>query len=537
MDVFTNLNIKKLSAVFIVFLLIVSFFFLFNFINGNVPRRLPTSPDEGQAFFFSKLFVEKGMFIWQSELNSKYGAPYFRPRSLNHLGDNKFRAAYPLGYLLLLSAFYKLNLLIFFSSLIGIFGVFAVYLLTSELFSRKEAIIASLLTATFPMYLFLSNTYFNNLTPAVLYLYSFYFFLKAVRAPNTVPDACPHRGQGRQEAKNLLFFFSGIFAALTVTMRTPYVLWLAPFFALVAVYLVKKKCRGKEVAIFGLGFLIPSFALLVLNFHFYGNMFATEASKSAAKIPLTSYSALSSYFFSFQTYVLDYAYLIAVFGILGFFQLMKSAKREDKWIYLSLGALCLMLFIFYGFRTGVWGGEEIIFSSSMARYFFLIYIFLIIFSAVFIVGFLRKKFPFYVPVIFLILMVIFSLNFAFKLTPSMRDILYDANHSYQLNEFARKTDEKSVFVTKFFDKAVFPTRNVLIYYTEKDGIGKGVFYPIEQVDLEKDMIPLILKLKSDGFKVYLLPDAKDLLFELKKNGLKVRIFDLEDTKVTELIGY
>jgi len=266
-------------------------------------------------------------------------------------------------------------------------------------------------------------------------------------------------------------------------------------------------------------------------------MFATEASKSAAKIPLTSYSALSSYFFSFQTYVLDYAYLIAVFGILGFFQLMKSAKREDKWIYLSLGALCLMLFIFYGFRTGVWGGEEIIFSSSMARYFFLIYIFLIIFSAVFIVGFLRKKFPFYVPVIFLILMVIFSLNFAFKLTPSMRDILYDANHSYQLNEFARKTDEKSVFVTKFFDKAVFPTRNVLIYYTEKDGIGKGVFYPIEQVDLEKDMIPLILKLKSDGFKVYLLPDAKDLLFELKKNGLKVRIFDLEDTKVTELIGY
>jgi len=503
-----------------IFLAIFCMLTVFNYVNFTVDARAPFSVDENDALFFSKQLAEKGTFVWHSDLNEKYDVDFFRPIHIKPLGNYNYTSRKPFGYIILLAIARRLHIINFVSSIIAALGIIGVYLLSKEIFNEKVAIFSGIILSVFPAYIFMANSHFNNLPPAVLAIFSLYFFIKTIKS-----------------GRNYLIyaFLCGLFLGIAITQRTPYVLLILPYIVVSLVFLFKRKIVWIDLLMGILGGAIPVVFLLVLNSRVYGKALAS-GHEIESVFPFKI--VFGNYWHSFYDYLFSYSPLIFFFGILGL--LFHFWSKKNRYFDLIVVATSAILFLFYGRSAGGWGGDYPIVTGSMARYFLLTYIFLIIYTAYFLAEVVwSKKFgkPYALIIVFFILIT--SLRFVFApVGSSLIDYRNVTDDFASLKKIAENSPKNSIFITKDLDRAVFPVRQTLVYYTLYDYNKAGgvpyFFQSMEPVNSKEELVPMVETLRNDGFKVYVTQEASDLVSELKKAGYALKGMGRQSVRVYEV---
>lgn len=490
---------------------------LFSFYLSWDINRVPYSPDEANVLFFSEHLVETGTPLWHSDLNDEYGVSFFRSRAMVDRGDNNYAPQGSMAWILVLSMgqidneFLNLQSLL---SLLTALGILVVYLLTREVFDKKTALIAALLTCILSPYVAFSNTFNDILPTVVFYLLSLYYFFRFV---NT--------------RKSSYLGLASLFFVVSVFLRDANVItYIAGYIPLLVIFRERLNLRAVLTGFFSLALTLIPFGFI--NVIIYGGFFATGRSTivaggSEVGKPLIPFNIeyLSSVVYH---HIFDFLPLLLL-GILGMIAAYKLSPREER--KTRMGFLVSVLVVMaatvlvYGSRPGLYGFGTGWLISSPTRYFLPIYIFLAVYVAA-LVRYMCVKAHGWgrtTAVLLVLALVVSFFNLSFgdaqNSLPDQRGRM--ARFSQQAATINRLPQDSIVFAQNL-DKIVFPTRDVGIVFTEA-ALEERPFYALQLpiVDISSDVIPVIEEMLDNGKSVYVTADAKELITELRAGRYKV----------------
>jgi 4-amino-4-deoxy-L-arabinose transferase-like glycosyltransferase len=234
-----------------------------------------------------------------------------------------WEASRPIIWPLILGFFWKLNLdVILFGKIISlIFSVgvlLMTYLIAKVIFDKKIALLSTLLLAFTSTFFFFSKLMLSGIVSTFFILVAIYFFIKK------------------------RYFLFGIFFGIGFMTRF---LHLIPFLVIIVIlflYSKKNKTLAKNLVKIGLGFIIPIFPYLLLNFLLYQNIFYPFL----LQVFLTKTTGLSNYqsllFYPLRLFINNFLYL---FFIPGAYYLFKKKLSMEKSLLLYLSLIPFMFFI------------------------------------------------------------------------------------------------------------------------------------------------------------------------------------------------
>ncbi|WP_367343828.1 ArnT family glycosyltransferase [Methanomethylovorans sp.] len=494
-------NLSTLAMV----LLLALLFNYYTYVNSEVSYRIADSPDENLALIFSKLIAEDSSLIWHSEMNERYNVSYFRPRNSIDIGDNNYIGPYA-GFQMLLATARLYGLIDHIVALTGCIGVLFLYLLVRNIFDERTAIIAALLWGLNPSYVFFSNMYYSNIPAVTFSIIALYCFHKGVQTEKITYIGC-----------------SGLFCLYAVFTRTSEIVIFASILIglLAARWGFTKKIQLKETVIFVSIFLV----LRIL-------WTASSSSLNAQTVDINTGGGGIGYQFgylmdnigfygsSFMDYIISYPPLLFVLACFGVISIYSSKDKMQRFFTLFFIILFLLFFGLYGFRGETWGFENVSIDSSMARYFLINYAILSIFASVFLVNFFKKQDHSRIVALFLLLILLTSTAMIFESDNNLIRAKDRLSSWSDLNrETVDVTPKNAVIFTRAFDKVFMLDRQVAVYRTEEELRAQpDMAYWYTPANMEKDLIPLIDKMISDGIPVYVTQEATELFQHLEKNN-------------------
>jgi len=156
----------------------------------------------------------------------------------------------------------------------------------------------------------------------------------------------------------------------------------------------------------------------------------------------------------------------------------------------------------------------------MARYFLINYAIMSTFAAVFLTAFFRKQDHSRIVALCLLLILLTSTTTIFESDNNLIKSIDRLNGWSALNrETVDATPPNAVIFTRAFDKVFMLDRQIAVYRTEAEIRAQpDMAYWYTPANIEKDLVPLIDRMISDGIPVYVTQEATELFQHLEKNN-------------------
>ena len=458
------------------------------------------SPDESSNYNFTKLYAEEKQLSFFEKYNL-ISADIMHPRSYrSDLGTIKPVSF--LGIILIYGTIASLatyRVLPYLTPLLAAVGIIFYFLLIKEIFGKRNALISVMLAASLPPLIYYSaRSMFHNVPFVVLLIMSFYFAVTMTKGKKSAFEANPVKFKLAKFLLDVYAALAGIFLGLAVITRSAELLWLIP------VWLVLWLFNIKKVGLIKLLILLTFFAFSLLpalywNQILYGSPWRggyDEMNQSISNIagagralvasgaiknslvqikdnvfhfgfaPKQSFKMLYFYFAS----MLYWLFWPAVFGSLLFLKKIKKWQRRH-FCYLTVYTIIFFILLFY---YGSWDfhdnpdPESHTIGNSYARYWLPIYLGAIPLASFFLIklsNLFRKKYLIYGFRV-LIIMVVFFISLKFVLLGSAEGLIQSVQKQLasrdDYNKILSLTEPRSVIITQYHDKLLFPERKVIV---------------------------------------------------------------------------
>lgn len=532
------------------------------------------SPDENANYVFTELYSQTGKISIFNDISLK-ASDIVHPRSLrSDYGEMKPVSFLGIiliyGFLASLIKYY--NIIPYLTPLFASFGIIFFYLFVKRIFGRRNALISSVMLASFPVYIYYSaRSMFHNVLFVDLLIVSAYFFLFSLDniAKNTYRDK-----------KNIvILFLSGGFLGLALITRTSEAIWILPVISFVLlVYL--RRVGILNFTFFFLGLFLALLPIFYWNIILYGSPINGGYPEMNASIHGILHSGnelvnktvkgnfqktkellvkINDIFFHFgldflrswqvfTEYFIKMFYFLFWFAVFGFFIFFSRIKKwnSKQWVYvLSYLFFSVILVIYYGswqFNDNP-DVNSFTIGNSYTRYWLPVYLGAMPLFSYFLIRITRGIFYFKsknktsffsfelrskflvngVRAVLLYMMFFSSISFVlFGSEEGLMNTLSkteEAKLSYQ--QVLDLTEDDAVIITKYYDKLFFPDRKVI--YGELDDRNMNKLYA-----RVSKIVPLYY------FTFSLPNDAIDYLNDrkLKENSLQIKKVELIDSSFT-----
>lgn len=468
------------------------------------------SPDETANYISAKLYAETGTLQFFEKYNL-IAKDIIHPRS--------FRSDWgwikPVSFIGLplfygwLGHIFGTSVLPYLTPFFGALGIIFFYLLVKELFNRHIGFISAALLAVFPVYTYFSaRSFFHNILFLVALLIGLYCSVIIATRRN-------HQQKHFRFILPLVAFVAGLSFAMAITARTSELIWVAPLLLGLYIFNCHRISLLKMVCLLaGLGVgLAP---VLYWNHVLFGAWFAsgypalngslgtlTESGKALAETtmsgnflniqPVLAKIKMTIFHFGYkpdQSFNLFSKYVITMFpwlfwtaiGGLAIFLLNVKQYSRGRWLYiLAWACLSLILIIYYGSWTFYDNPDPNSFTigNSYTRYWLPFYLGALILAGVAITtstNWLRKPvLIMFARLVIIVVIGIISIQFVWN-DPSegLRvSIEKQTAAKEEWRQVLEQTETRSVIITRYHDKLLFPERKVIIgLFNDKNMIAE-----------------------------------------------------------------
>lgn len=517
---------------------IILFFLIFSLVNYtffeiNSSSRGYPSPDEAINIYFSEHFTETKGITWYSNMNEKYDTNIFRRRSMRALGDNSYVGPEPF-FEILLGIFDIVHLRKIFVPLCSLICLIGVYLFSNRIFGEKKAILSLIFVGTLPNYIFFSNRYYSDIPALAFCFLSFFYLFK-----------------GFETNKRIDYITGGFFFSIGLLLKRNYLILSVPLFILSVIKFKKNIKNIIKLAFYYFSLPFTAYVYLFFILQEKGNVASSSYSLAVHHLSSILDLDFTAIVFTLKNYLIEFIPIFFLFSIIGVFYILKSKNQEKRKIFLCFFILCSTVFLLtFGSRSGTnqfLTGE---YSAAMARYLLIIHIFISILASYgFLNVYLRVKTSQHISqnkkkilnLTFMWIILISILYNSFNCYSAGSPLMYQVkrNEYYgSIMETISQYPDNSVFFTKSLDKAIPYNKDVCVYRTYTD-IEKNpeLRYLYTPKDIEEDIMPLIYTLMDEGYLIFVLDDAKDLIENIKKNERLTLDPILQNTNNNEIIIY
>ncbi len=470
-----------------------------------------SSPDETANYFFTKLYATTGDLRVYEKYNL-VADDLVHPRSFR--SDNGvLKPVSFLGMILLYGSMAKifgLGILPYLTPLLGAVGIIFFYLLVSEVFNRKIAVVSAALLTFFPPYIYYSaRSFFHNVPFVVLALIGFYFVARTIKQKNYTVEMKPLATNKIVAQKFIWSSLAGFFIGLALLTRTSEALWLLPTLFIILIFNLRRVDWFK----FAMFFCFAWLALLPMFFWnqaLYGSAFSggySEMNTTIQSFVKVSISASSPaeilakardtiFYFGFNptmSFKMAYHYFTEMFywifwpAVLGLVLLLteiKKWKHRHFTYFAAIVPVILILILYYGSWKFSDNPDPTRFTigNSYTRYWLPVYLAVLPLAAFFFYQFsrwifARSRFLHRTGLIF-ILGVVAVLSVNFVIFGSEEGLMYNLdNNSIDrqiFNKVLTQTEPNAVIITRYHDKIFWPQRRVILGALTDDNMN--VYY-------------------------------------------------------------
>jgi len=539
------------------------------------------SPDENANYVFTELYSQTGKISIFNEV-SLYSRDIVHPRSLRS-DYGEMKPVSFLGIILIygfLSSLIKYyNIIPYLTPLFASFGIVFFYLFVKRIFGRRNALISSVILASFPVYIYYSaRSMFHNVLFVDLLIISAYFFVFAL--DNITKNTY-------QDKKNIIVLsLSGLLLGLALITRTSEAIWILPILFIVFLVYIKKIGILNFTFFFSALFLAlapifywntilygspinggyPEMNTSIRGIMCSGNELVNKTVQGNFKKTKELLVQINNIFFHFgldfsrswrvfTEYFIKMFYFLFWFAVFGFFLFFSRIRKWDskQWVYvLSYFILSIILVVYYGswqFNDNP-DVNSFTIGNSYTRYWLPVYLGAMPLFSYFLIRFTRgifyfksknkvRFFSFKVRPKFLVnsLRVVFIcivsfVSVIFVLFGSEEGLMNtlsktkEAKSAYQ--QVLNLTEDDAVVITRYYDKIFFPERKV-------------VYGALDDINMNKLYAQISKRAPLYYFTFSLPDDAIDYLNDrrLKESELQIRKVKLIDSNFTlyELVFY
>ncbi len=473
------------------------------------------SPDENANYVFSKDYAQGGDLTIKERYNL-YSGGLIHPRSFKSDGPWLKPLSF-LGIILLygkIALIFGVDILPYLSPIFAGIGIIFFYLFIKRIFTEKIAFLSSLILFSFPVYLYYSvRSMFHNVLFVVFFIIFLYLltYIPKIKTIDKNKSArfLSHKPKWSYIYPLLASYFSGLFLAIAISIRTSEIIWLFPILILAWFFYFKRISFIKIILFLG-GLFTGILPMFYYNQILYGAFWqggysemndslltmgksSSDLVKSAVskqtdvlKQAWTSIKDTVFYFGfkpwqSIQMFIIYFAkmfwYLFIPFA-LGFLLLLSKIYKWPRRLYLyilSLLLLSVILIFYYGswkFTDNPDATSHTI-GNSYTRYWLPIYLgvmpIIVIFlqrlvnllipRKVFLSNFIKNS------MLFLVIILIYLLSFNYLLFGSEEGLYYTyfnfKKDQKNIEKVWNNTEENAVIITEYHDKLLFPERKVI----------------------------------------------------------------------------
>jgi len=452
---------------FILISIFLLFFLLYSFSFNQFQNKIFYSPDENINMHMSTIYSNSGKFYYKESLNNNLDNKIVHPRGIIPRGE-KLVSILPIGGQMLwgtLMMFGMNHLISFFVPLASILTLLFLFLLLNKLFNKKIAYFSCLIVAIMAPFWFFSS---SIMVSDILFLFfattaTFFLFKSKLQENNSI-------------------FLSSFFFSMSLLINYRAIFFLFSFLISFVFYFGKNifKNKGvKKLLIILFGALIVLATLLFLNYILYGNPFSTGYSaieKYSQEIEGPKFSLfyleIPKLFFNLSNYLFYIPLYMAILTF-GIFSFVLNKKNTMKKTFLFSFILYFAIATLYLSNIASAGTDTFSIQSSFFRY--ILPIFLL--GGPFIYASLKniKK---YNKLLFVFLFVLINVGIIVASNGGITYYKnYETNSLNYINLVINNTEKDSVIVTSYYDKVLFPKRNVadITLITEKGSlVGKEI---------------------------------------------------------------
>jgi len=486
-----------------ILLTLAYFVFLYNYVNLQIPIKLPISPDENSLLITAQRIIENGSFSLTSPLNERYGVKVFVPREFTEVAPNTFVTIDSPGFAIFLAVANWLHILPFIIPMTAMLGMLAIYRMISVVFEKRAGILVAAMMGALPNFVFFSNTYFDSVPSFSFLMLSAYFFFKYLRTSKT------------WRLETCVFFL-----ALSIFLRPYNALFVVGYVGVIA--MLRKRLSLKSVVIGTASFLFFLAPLLILNEYVYQDPFRVGYVSPGSLDALTSQKfGLDTYWAAFVYHVILLAPLVSLLAFFGAIIIVLSKRNMLQGaFYTFLTLLSLAAFLAFGSLSRTYGFYEAAPYTALGRYLMPVYLLLACCAYSFVkrlIDLRMKRLS-----ILLVSVVMISLIASNLAANALPLIVLEQNRYSGIRQVIQSLPTNSVIFTREYDKVIFPLRDVALVYTNSDlSSNPDLKYAVPIVDIDHDLIPLIHEMLLDGFHVFLAPDVDDLAARLVQAGFYI----------------
>jgi 4-amino-4-deoxy-L-arabinose transferase-like glycosyltransferase len=477
---------------------------------GYLGYRPPVSPDESQALFFSKNLATKHTLIAHNSLNEQFSNKIFASRQYVQRGSETTPSAF-LGYIFLLGFLQLFHHAFLFLAgpLLAIGCLIFIYKITEQLFTKSSAIYAIILTGTFPVFVYWTASYYNDLAEVFFILASLFYLIKIT-----------------QNKSLYNYILLAISVSASIWTRYTGIILLPTSILFYAMINRKKIVLTKAIISISIVAILLT-PLLFLNNRLYGSPFtygqksnnqlvysAEDPSLPKEVIPFVPFRSASALFKNSSSYLIVFSPLLFIFGIIGALAAYKNLPDNRKYLLL-LFTLCILWILYYmgGIYFGY--GSEPSLNASYTRYLLLVYVILIIFFSysINIINSAKLRFA------LLAASIVVGVNLTISGINSLK--AQADSSSRWLTAVSQETPANSVLFVKGADKILYPSRNTALYLM----LSKNTQHPTGI----NNTIKLMKEINDKGYPVYLFNEdnfyagdpASTYISKLASYGLRV----------------
>lgn len=499
---------KKLNLTLLAIWLVV--FLFYSYLALSLPHRSSfLSPDENNTYCVARQIRENHTIYIRSRLNEELGMKIFRGRLFVEAKPNAYTAFNSLGLSFLVAGGMYVGSPFLVVPFLASLGVIGIYLIAREMAGRTAGYLAALLYGLLPTNVFHSNQILDITPSFAMYFLSLGCVIAAASGGSV-----------------LLSAISGLALGLSFFIRQAnafYILILLAFL----LTLRKKLSLGQKLA-----FLLPSVLIaaltILMNKLVYGSLFRSGqvagAETSAHRILIPKLNP-GDVVHVLSAHLIAYIPILLTLGLVGYSLAWgKKVGTKLKSLNVFMVAMISMTLLIYASRPGTWSFETFSITSSMSRYLIPVYAAVIIYASfclyhISITG--RGKAAVLLTTAILCSYALFTFgpleNMNLQRLKKRAEVYGRAKESL-LNAY----HQPIVVFTKRMDKDLFDDVQVGLCYTQEDlNHNPDIKYLLPIVDIEKDVLPAIYRLRDEGYLVFAAADCEELLASLTENGYQI----------------
>jgi len=428
---------------------VIAFYLLFSIIYIFPYHEQFPSPDEKVEYEFIKDFkIDSQISFSRDPINN-----FNNPRHTYIFNNQLYPATFPYFYFEsgVLAYFTYLPTLPIIYSILLLFGFF----LFSRKISNKNYLFIFPLISLFPIVLYWSGSFYNNILSLALIILSLAMFFDFL-----------------DKRKNNYFILFILFFSICVLIRSELIIF-SLIFALSYIfdsYIKKIKLSFFKVLFI---FIIPLFFVITVNYHIYGVIFKNPYDegitlsyyKSSNNLPAlidrifpikeNSFEILNN---NLSLYILNFFNLFFFMSVIGIFYFIREKNTSFSKKFLIFGLIFISI-LFYFIREGYYGYNDFSIRSSYPRYIMLVYILFMLFFSSFLL--LNKNLSKKVRIILLASFLIWSLVIVSNELVGV--IKVKLEHAEFEKKMVNIIPQNSIIITNYWDKVFFPYYNILTF--------------------------------------------------------------------------